>query len=238
MEAYAGQVRNFLVSFPEAVHLYATLGSRVVGVQSFIRHARHLELTEGGFFSAEKTYHAYENIMVASVRYARQHGFERVSYGYEPGRPILRELDFEVQPGETVALVGPTGAGKSTIAALVLRLYDPWDGRVLVDGLDLRGVKLASLRGRIGFLPQEPFLLPLSVARNIAYGRPAARREEIIAAAVAAHADEFIRALPAGYDRRFTEDRFGLFVACEPDQADEVRDLLAASQPEEVRVVE
>jgi ATP-binding cassette subfamily B protein/subfamily B ATP-binding cassette protein MsbA len=125
---------------------------------------------------------------------------ERVSVGYAPGRPVLRRVSLEVRPGETLALVGPSGAGKSTLAALLLRLFDPWAGRVTLDGHDLRDLRLASLRARVALVPQEPFLLPLTVAENIAYGRPAASRAEVEAAAAAANADGFIRRLPAGYD--------------------------------------
>jgi len=126
--------------------------------------------------------------------------FERVSFAYEPGRPVLEAIDLDVRPGETLALVGATGAGKSTLAALVLRFFDPTQGRVLLDGADLRDLGLKSLRDEVSVVLQEPFLLPLSVAENIAYGREHASRDEIVAAAVAANAHEFIRALPYGYD--------------------------------------
>jgi ATP-binding cassette subfamily B protein len=125
---------------------------------------------------------------------------EHVSFGYEPDRPVLKDISLEAHPGETVALVGPTGAGKSTLVSLIPRFFDPWEGRVLFDGIDVRKVKLASLRAQISLVLQEPFLLPLTVAENIAYGRPGASRDEIVAAAVAARADEFIRQLPQGYD--------------------------------------
>jgi ATP-binding cassette subfamily B protein/subfamily B ATP-binding cassette protein MsbA len=126
--------------------------------------------------------------------------FEKVVFGYEPGRPVLHDIDFEVRPGETLALVGPTGAGKSTLVSLIPRFFDPWEGRVLLDGIDVRGVQLASLRSCLAIVLQEPFLFALSVEDNIAYGRPGASRAEIEAAAGAANADEFIRKLPSGYD--------------------------------------
>ncbi|HEX5767835.1 MAG TPA: ABC transporter ATP-binding protein [Burkholderiales bacterium] len=126
--------------------------------------------------------------------------FERVSFAYEPGRPVIKEVSLELEPGETVALVGHTGAGKSTLASLVPRFFDPLGGRVLLDGVDLRGIQLASLRAQVAVVLQEPFLLPLTVAENIGYGSPSASRDEIIAAAVAANAHEFIRELPHGYD--------------------------------------
>lgn len=126
--------------------------------------------------------------------------FERVGFDYEPGRPVLKDIDLEVRPGEMLALVGSTGAGKSTLAALLLRFFDPAHGRVLLDGVDLRDVQLKSLRAQVSVVLQDPFLLPLSVAENIAYGCEGASRDEIVAAAAAANAHGFIRALPQGYD--------------------------------------
>jgi ATP-binding cassette subfamily B protein/subfamily B ATP-binding cassette protein MsbA len=123
-----------------------------------------------------------------------------VTFGYESGRPALEHISLNLQPGETVALVGDTGAGKSTLAALIPRLFDPWEGRVLLDGTDVRSVTLESLRSQVALVLQEPFLLPATIAENIAFGRPSASRGEIEAAGVAASADAFIRLLPDGYD--------------------------------------
>jgi ATP-binding cassette subfamily B protein/subfamily B ATP-binding cassette protein MsbA len=123
-----------------------------------------------------------------------------VTFGYEADRPAVSDIRLEARPGEVVALVGPTGAGKSTLAALLTRFYDPWEGRVTFDGLDLRQVQLASLRARVALVLQDPFLLPVTVAENIAYGRPGATREDIEAAARAANAHGFIERLPEGYD--------------------------------------
>ena len=126
--------------------------------------------------------------------------FDQLTFGYEPGKPILKRLSLEARPGETLALVGSTGAGKTTLASLVPRFFDPWEGRVMLDGVDLREVQLAGLRAEISLVLQEPFILPLTVADNIAYGRPDASRDDIIAAAVAANAHEFISGLSQGYD--------------------------------------
>jgi ATP-binding cassette subfamily B protein len=125
---------------------------------------------------------------------------EGVTFGYEPGRATLKGVTLEARPGETVALVGPTGAGKSTLVSLVPRFFDPWQGRVTIDGVDVRDAKLSSVRAQVALVLQEPFLLPITVAENIAYGRPGATREQVVAAAVAARADDFIRRLPKGYD--------------------------------------
>jgi ATP-binding cassette, subfamily B, bacterial len=126
--------------------------------------------------------------------------FEGVSFGYVPGQPVLRGVDLEVEPGHSVALVGHTGAGKSTLVSLIPRFFDPWSGVVSLDGHDVSDLTVDSLRSQISLVLQEPFLLPLSVAENIAYGRPEASMEEIRSAAQAANADVFIEQLPDGYD--------------------------------------
>src|SRR5262249_26955245 len=111
---------------------------------------------------------------------------ESVTFGYEPGRPVLHDITLEGAAGQTIALVGPTGAGKSTLAGLIAGFCDPWVGRITLDGIDLRDIRLAELRSQFSIVLQEPFLLPLSVADNIAYGRSGAGRDEVVAAAVAA----------------------------------------------------
>jgi ATP-binding cassette subfamily B protein/subfamily B ATP-binding cassette protein MsbA len=126
--------------------------------------------------------------------------FERVTFGYETGNPVIKDVTFEAHSGETLAMVGPTGAGKSTLVSLILRFFDPWEGRVTFDGIDVHTIKLSSLRAQAAIVLQEPFLLPLTVAENIAYGRLGASRAEIEAAAIAANADEFIQHMPDGYD--------------------------------------
>src|SRR5262249_1561344 len=121
---------------------------------------------------------------------------DRVTFGYEPGRPVLQDVSLEVHPGETLAIVGATGAGKSTPGSLVPRFFDPWSGRVLLDGRDVRAVQLASLRRQVALVLQEPFLFPLTIAENIAYGRPEASRAQVEAAARAANAHPFVERLP------------------------------------------
>jgi ATP-binding cassette subfamily B protein/subfamily B ATP-binding cassette protein MsbA len=126
--------------------------------------------------------------------------YENVSFGYEPGRPVIHGVSFEAHPGEVVAIVGPTGAGKTTLVNLLMRFFDPWSGRVTVDGHDLRDVRIKSLREQVSMVLQEPFIFPYTVAENIAYGKPDAPMEKIEAAARAANADAFIRRLPEGYE--------------------------------------
>ncbi|HEX4807161.1 MAG TPA: ABC transporter ATP-binding protein, partial [Conexibacter sp.] len=134
--------------------------------------------------------------------------FEGVSFRYgddDAGPWALRDVDLHVAPGQTVALVGETGAGKSTLAKLVARFYDPTEGVVRVDGHDLRDVAAGSLRSRMGIVPQEGFLFSGTIAENIAFGRPDATREEIAAAAAAIGADAFVHELPMGYDTEVGE---------------------------------
>jgi ATP-binding cassette subfamily B protein/subfamily B ATP-binding cassette protein MsbA len=131
--------------------------------------------------------------------------FEHVSFGYEPGRLVLKDVDFEARPGELIALVGPSGSGKSTLLSLLFRFYDPQKGRVLVDGSDVRDYQYQSLRRQISIVPQEPILFSAKIAENIAYGRPDATRDQIIEAAKQAEAHEFITALPDGYDAQIGE---------------------------------
>jgi ABC-type multidrug transport system fused ATPase/permease subunit len=131
--------------------------------------------------------------------------FEDVNFSYDGEQPALSELSLHVPPGQTVALVGATGAGKSTLAKLVARFYDPDSGRVLVDGHDLRDVTERSLRSQLGIVPQEGFLFSGTIRDNIAFGRPDAGDDEIRAAARAVGAHEFIERLPDGYDTEVGE---------------------------------
>ncbi|MFC3383552.1 ABC transporter ATP-binding protein [Couchioplanes caeruleus subsp. azureus] len=126
--------------------------------------------------------------------------FDQVTFGYQPGRPVLHDITLHIDPGETIALVGPTGAGKSTLAALIPRFLDPWTGHIHYNGTDIRHTRLHQLRTRISIVRQQPLLLPLSIADNIAYGRPDATHHDIEHAARQAHAHDFIQALPHGYD--------------------------------------
>jgi ATP-binding cassette subfamily B protein len=126
--------------------------------------------------------------------------FEHVSFGYIPGRNILHDISFCLEPGKSIALVGPTGAGKSTIAGLISRFYDPVRGRVLLDGRDLRGLSLGFVRRQVALVLQEPVIFHASVWENICYGLDGSRREDAIAAAEAVGVDPIIRRLPGGYD--------------------------------------
>ena len=126
--------------------------------------------------------------------------FEHVDFAYDAARPILRGVDFHIPAGRTLAVVGTTGAGKSTLARLLFRFYDVVGGRITIDGQDIREVRQDSLRAAIGIVPQDTVLFNDTIYYNIAYGRPDASREEVFAAAKAAHVHAFIQSLPQGYD--------------------------------------
>jgi ATP-binding cassette subfamily B multidrug efflux pump len=131
--------------------------------------------------------------------------FDRVSFAYEPDKPVLIDVSLEAQPGQTIALVGPTGAGKTTIISLLSRLYDVSDGSITIDGHDIRTIQQASLRLQLGIVLQDTFLFSTTVMENIRYGRLEATDEDVITAAKLANADRFIRLLPRGYQTQVSE---------------------------------
>ncbi len=131
--------------------------------------------------------------------------FDKVSFGYNQDQLILKDVSFQIEPGQVAAFVGPTGGGKSTIISLVARFYDPISGAVKIDGTDIRNYTMKSLRQQISFVLQETLLFHAPVWENIAYGRPEANREEIIDAAKLANAHEFIEQMSEGYDTMIGE---------------------------------
>jgi ABC-type multidrug transport system fused ATPase/permease subunit len=126
--------------------------------------------------------------------------FDRVSFGYEGGTPVLQDVSFSIEPGQVVGIVGSTGSGKSTVLSLLPRFYDPTLGHIRIDGVDVADYKVAALRSQIAFVMQDTVLFPGTIRENIAYGRPDATEQEIIAAARIANADEFITRMPRSYD--------------------------------------
>jgi subfamily B ATP-binding cassette protein MsbA len=138
-------------------------------------------------------------------RFKGQIEFDNVSFGYRKDQLVLRDLTFKIKPGQFVALVGPTGGGKSTIIGLIPRFYDPTAGAVKIDGADVRSFTMKSLRERMSFVLQETLLFNAPIWQNIAYGKPEATRQEIIRAARLANADEFIERLPEGYSTVVSE---------------------------------
>lgn len=145
---------------------------------------------------------AVEAVIEGPIRY------EHVSFGYDaaqPDRRALTDVSLQADPGDVVAIVGETGAGKTTLAHLLVRFYDPWEGCITIGGSDIRDFRYRSLRRQIALVLQDPFIFPLTIAENIAYGRPDATREEIVAAATAANAHDFITCLPDGYNSEVGE---------------------------------
>ncbi|MEU7137032.1 ABC transporter ATP-binding protein [Streptomyces sp. NPDC046261] len=136
--------------------------------------------------------------------------FEGVGFRYSPGTPLIEDLSLTVEPGRTVAIVGPTGAGKTTLGNLLMRFYEPGEGRVLLDGTDITRMRRDELRGHIGLVLQDSWLFGGTIAENIAYGSPHATREEIVAAARATCVDRFVRTLPEGYDTVLDEESSGV----------------------------
>ena len=132
--------------------------------------------------------------------------FRHVRFGYEPGKPVIQDWSCDVKPGQTVAIVGPTGAGKTTMVKLLMRFYDVDSGEILLDGVDVRDYERGALRKCFGMVLQDTWLFKGTIMENIRYGRSDATDEEVIAAAKAAHADKFIRTLPGGYQMELNED--------------------------------
>ncbi len=185
--AYTGLMLMFEFPTFTAQFAYVRVASGVASAQRILR----LITTENAL---DQNAQGHQARLRGAIR------FEAVTFGYAPQQPILHDVSFQVQPGQTVAIVGQTGAGKSTLAKLINRIYDVQSGRVLVDGVDVRDWNLEALRRQISVIEQDIFLFSRTVAENIAFGRPDATREEIIAAAKLAQAHDFIMEFKDGYD--------------------------------------
>jgi ATP-binding cassette, subfamily B, multidrug efflux pump len=195
-------------------------------VQAFIQYTRQftqpltqvasmLNLLQSGVASAERVFElldADEESVEAAGRPAADGDargevrFEDVSFSYDPERPLIEHLSLVAEPGSTVAIVGPTGAGKTTMVNLVMRFYDPQSGRILIDGVDITSIPRGVLRGRIGMVLQDTWLFAGTIRDNIAYGRPDATQEQVLEAARATFVDRFVHSLPDGYDTMIDED--------------------------------
>jgi ATP-binding cassette subfamily B protein len=200
--------------------LLITGGSLSLGsVQAFIQYSRQFtqpltqlgsmaNLLQSGVASAERVFHlldaeeqtpdAADAPAMAPVR--GRIAFEQVAFSYTPDKPLIRDLNLVAEPGQTVAIVGPTGAGKTTLVNLMMRFYDPDSGRITLDGVDTRTLRRPELRGAMGMVLQDTWLFAGTIRENIAYGRPDAANDEIMAAAQAAYVDRFVHSLPDGYD--------------------------------------
>jgi ATP-binding cassette subfamily B protein len=174
-------------------------------IQSGVASAeRVFELLDAEEQSAEPAAPARPKELVGRV------ALEGVSFRYEEDKPLIEDLSLTVQPGNTVAIVGPTGAGKTTLVNLLMRFYEVSGGRITLDGVDVAAMSREELRASIGMVLQDTWLFGGTIAENIGYGREGATREDIEAAARAAHADRFIRTLPDGYDTVIDDEGTGV----------------------------
>jgi ATP-binding cassette subfamily B protein len=183
--AYLGSLQIQLKTFTGIYSALSTIGAKVDRVCEILELEPEVADHPGAQFPAHIKGHVT---------------FENVGFEYQAGRPVLNDISFQALPGQTIAIVGPTGAGKSTLVGLVPRFFDPTHGTVLLDGWDLRRLRLKELREQVSLVLQEPFLFPVTIAENIAYGRPTASPDEIENAARAANAHSFITRLPQGYN--------------------------------------
>jgi ATP-binding cassette subfamily B protein len=178
-----------MLSFPTFVSIFAY--SRISLGLAGARRILELMNRENNLDQNEK---GYQDVMRGDVV------FEKVNFAYQNNETVLKDVSFHVRPGQIVAIVGQTGSGKTTLVKLINRIYDVTSGRVLVDGVDVRDWNLESLRRQISIIEQDIFLFSQTIAENIAFGKPDANKDEIVEAAIAAQADEFIRSFDKGYD--------------------------------------
>src|SRR5213082_1299810 len=205
-----GHVRSGVLTLGQLLLVLGYLGQLYEPLKTMSRKATGLQ---GYLASAERAFALLDEQPEVPERpharpIARATGavaFEGVSFAYGPDRPVLSDVSFTIEPGTRLGVVGATGAGKTTLISLLTRFYDPTAGRILLDGVDLCDYKLADLRRQFAVVLQEAVLFSLSIAENIAYAAPGATREQVVAAAQAANAHEFIERLPQGYDTQVGE---------------------------------
>src|SRR5213595_642490 len=195
-----GQLWMVLTYLGQLYEPLKTISMKAAGIQSYLASA------ERAFGLLDEQPEVPERPHARAIgRAAGAVAFRHVSFAYGPDRPVLHDVSLEIEPGTRLGVVGATGAGKTTLISLLTRFYDPLEGAVLLDGVDLRDYKLLDLRRQFAVVLQDAVLFSLSIAENIAYAAPGATREQVVAAAQAANAHEFIERLPQGYDTQVGE---------------------------------
>ncbi|WP_078353225.1 ABC transporter ATP-binding protein [Mycobacteroides chelonae] len=194
IQAFTQYVRQFNQPLTQVAAMYNTLQSGLASAE------RVFELLDAGEETPDPAYPAAIPAGSPGVE------FEDISFGYSPETRVIDGLSLRVEPGQTVAIVGPTGAGKTTLVNLLMRFYDLDSGRILLDGVDISTVSRHDLRSRIGMVLQDTWLFAGTIAENIAYGRPGASNDEVREAARAAYVDRFVQTLPDGYNTRIADD--------------------------------
>jgi len=192
--AFLGYTSRLFMPLRELSQIYNVYQSAAASAE---RIHRYLEI--------EPTIKDPENPVQFSQPVSGQITFDAVTFGYSPQRPVIHGISTEISPGDVVAIVGPTGAGKSTMAKLLARLYDPQEGQIRIDGIDLKRFKVEDLRKIVMIVPQEVFLFNGTIADNIRYGDLKASDSMVVEAAIKAHADPFIKQLPLGYNTQVGE---------------------------------
>ncbi|OBG67852.1 MULTISPECIES: ABC transporter ATP-binding protein [unclassified Mycobacterium] len=192
IQAFIQYVRQFNSPLSQVAGMYNTLQSGVASAE------RVFDLLD----EPEETADPEPTADSGATHRAGRVEFEHVTFGYRPNTPVIHDLSMVAEPGSTVAIVGPTGAGKTTLVNLLMRFYDVDSGRILLDGVDITTVSRQSLRSGIGMVLQDTWLFDGTIAENIAYGRPGAGADEVVRAAQAAYVDRFVHTLPAGYETR------------------------------------
>ena len=201
IQAFIQYVRQFNMPLSQVAGMYNTLQSGVASAE------RVFELLD----EAEEKPDASPEAGLPppngrSPRISGRVEFQHVSFAYRAGTPVIEDLSMVAEPGSTVAIVGPTGAGKTTLVNLLMRFYDVDSGRILIDGVDISAVSRHALRSRIGMVLQDTWLFDGTIAENIAYGRPQASHDDVVEAAKAAYVDRFVHTLPDGYQTRISGD--------------------------------
>lgn len=201
IQAFIQYVRQFNQPLTQIASMYNTMQSGMASAERVFE-----------FLDADEEVADAAPAPVRTADAADRVEFERVNFSYRPGTPVIEDLSFVADPGSTVAIVGPTGAGKTTLVNLLMRFYEPDSGRILLGGRDIATMSRAELRSRIGMVLQDTWLIGGTIYDNIAYGRPAATEAQVIEAARTARVDHFVHTLPNGYQTRLNENGVNISV--------------------------